>query len=278
MIQTSPCLPHLSLLVSYQRVQTWHRQDSSLWIPVCSNLLVPPRSVHVPLGCSSLSVLAQLWPVPIPDSSLMMSMVLRWPDQTLELILRLVVLCRHRPVQFHGCSRLLVTRSNLLDLFLESRWSHFQVWFLPVPFLELACWVYEALFRPVHCLPWLAACFVSSQPNPCLGLRLELLLCHRLVELFLVPNSRTPKVLARQSRVLVQVVRPHLNPVLFPCLELQLANLMLLARHPFLGSCPSSLWALLGVPSRVLPRKLLAWLALMVQPPQLKQEPSRLPV
>jgi hypothetical protein len=62
---------------------------------VCSNLLAPLRSVHVPLGCSRLSVLVHLWPVPVLGSNLMLPMVSRWPDQSLESIPRLVFLCLH---------------------------------------------------------------------------------------------------------------------------------------------------------------------------------------
>jgi hypothetical protein len=173
---------------------------------------------------------------------------------------------------------LLVLYSNLPVLFLESMGQQCRVWFLPVPFLELACWVYEALFLPAHCLLWLVAWFVSSQPYLRLELQLAWSECYPLVELPLVPNLKTPKVLAHQFRALVQVLRRHLNPVLFPYLELQLGNLMPLVTHPFLGSRPSRLWDLLGVPSRDLRQKLLVQLALLVQPQGLKEEPSRLPV
>jgi hypothetical protein len=69
--------------------------DSSHWIPLCSNLLAPNplalcRLAHALLDCSSPSVLVHSWPVPIPDSSLMNSMVSRLPDHFLESILRLV--------------------------------------------------------------------------------------------------------------------------------------------------------------------------------------------
>jgi hypothetical protein len=168
--------------------------------------------------------------------------------------------------------------SNLPDLILESRWQHFLVWFLPVPFLESVCWAYGALFLPVRCPPWLVACLVSSQPNPSPGLRPERLECSPLVESFLVLNPKILKVLARQSRVLVQVVRQYLNLALFPCLELALVNLQLLVTHPILGSRPSSLRVQLGVRSRDPRQKLLAQLALMVQPRRLKEEPLRLPV
>jgi hypothetical protein len=252
--------------------------DSSLGIPVCSILLALPRLAHALLDCSHRSVLAHLWPVPILDSSPMMSMVLRWPDHFLESILRLVFLCRHWLVQFHGCSRLLVLRLNLLDLFLEVLVQQYRLWFLPVPFLESACRACGVWFLPVHCLPWLVACLVSSQPNPRLELQLAWSECYPLVELLLGPNPTTPKVLARQSRVLVQVLQQYLNLALFPCLELHLVNLQLLVTHPFLGSRPSRLRVQLGVPSRALRQKLLVQLALLVQPQGLKEEPSRWPV
>jgi hypothetical protein len=196
----------------------------------------------------------------------MLLMVSRWPDQSLESILRLVFFHRHWLVQFHGCSSLVVMRLNLLDLFLELLGQRSQVSSLLVPFLESACWASGVLFRPVQCLPWPVAYLVSSQPNSCLDLRSESLLCHPLVELLLVPNSKTPKVLARQSRVLVRVVRRHLKPALFLCLELQLVNLLLLVTHPFLGLHPSNLRVLLGVPSRALPLKSSQPPAMWVQP------------
>jgi hypothetical protein len=165
--------------------------------------------------------------------------------------------------------------SNLPDLFLELGRQHFLVWFLPVPFLESVCWAYGALFLPVRCPPWLVACLVSSQPNPSPGLRLGWPEGSPLVELFLVPNPKTLKVLARQSRVLVRVLQRYLNLALFLSLELPLVNLQLLITHPILGSRPSSLRVQLGVRSRDPLQKLLARLALLVQPRRLKQEPSR---
>jgi hypothetical protein len=172
---------------------------------------------------------------------------------------------------------LLVLRLNLLDLFLEVLVQQYRLWFLPVPFLESACRACGVWFLPVHCLPWLVACLVSSQPNPRLELQLAWFECYPLVELLLGPNPKTPKVLARQSRVLARVWR-YLNPVLFPCLELPLVNLLLLARHPFLGLHPLSLQVQLGVPSRAPRQKLLVRLAFLVQPQGLKEEPSRWPV
>jgi hypothetical protein len=169
-------------------------------------------------------------------------------------------------------------RSNLLVPFLELLGQQCRVRCLPVPFLESACWVYGALFLPVHCLPWPAVCLVLSQPNPCLDLQPECSECSLLVELPLVPNSKTLKVLVRQSRVLLQVLRRHLNPAFFPCFELQLANLLLLVTHPFLGSHPSSLRTLSGVLSRVQPRKLLPQLALWVQLQGHWSGPSRWPI
>ena len=148
------------------------------------------------------------------------------------------------------------------------------MWFQPVLFLGSVCRVDVVSFLPVHCLPWPVARFVSSQPIPCLALRLAWPERCRLVGLLPLPNSKPQKVSARQTRVLVRVLRPNL--ALFPSLESRLPSPVRLLGHPFLGSRPLSLRVLLGVPSRALPPKLLQPFVLRVQ--QDRSGASRWPV
>lgn len=143
--------------------------------------------------------------------------------------------------------------------------QHFQVWFLPVPFLESECSAYRSLCPPVHCPLWSVLDSDSSQPNPYPELLPERRDLHLLIGTILLSHSRNLKALVCPSRGLARVLRQRPNSAWSPCLELAWLNLGFLVEHPFLESRPSKLSAKLGVPSRALRLKLLGRL-LLVQP------------
>jgi hypothetical protein len=96
---------------------------------------------------------------------------------------------------------------NLPDPSLELLVQYSQVWFPPVPSLELLCSAFRLLCPPVHRPLWPVHCPGSSPPNPYPEWPLERCDPHRLVGTILLPNPRNPKALVCPSRGLARVWR-----------------------------------------------------------------------